>query len=268
MANNFSEDSNCVALYKFESSALVTDSIGGNTLTLDSTGGVEVPEADLVKYKEGSASIEFEGANTEWCEIADANLDVGFPFKSGSGVVISFCTWLYLDTRINGIFYEIIHKGYPDQMSFSLQINDGGHVSFLATYNGTTYNTAVHQSVLQAGRWYHIGVVYDGGTEAMLIRIWDDTVGAIHGVDYTANLGNTGFAATGEITFGCYKSFQYDVNPLTGNLDEFVIFKDILTADEIDEIRIGNYGFLPPVIAGIAARPIKRFVDLEIRKNG
>ena len=33
MANDFSSDSNCVALWRFESGALTADSIGTNTLT-------------------------------------------------------------------------------------------------------------------------------------------------------------------------------------------------------------------------------------------
>jgi hypothetical protein len=78
MANDFSGDSNCVALYNFESGALTTDSKGTNTLTNINT----VQES--VDSKQGSGSADFEYADAECLKIDDGDLDAGYPFKTGS----------------------------------------------------------------------------------------------------------------------------------------------------------------------------------------
>ena len=88
MANDFSGDTNCVALYRFENGALTTDTKGTNTLNV--SGGS--PEADTVNYQEGSASCLFDAAAHDAFSIADGSLDAGFPLKDGDAVGdISVC---------------------------------------------------------------------------------------------------------------------------------------------------------------------------------
>ena len=60
MANDFSGDSNCVALWRFENGALTADSKGTNTLTDVNTVG-----SDTVDYKEGSGCADFEATASE-----------------------------------------------------------------------------------------------------------------------------------------------------------------------------------------------------------
>ncbi len=78
MANDFSGDSNCVALWSFDKGALTTDSIGDNTLTDNNTVGT-----DAVDYKEGDQCASFKKTDSEFFSITDANLDNGFPLKTG-----------------------------------------------------------------------------------------------------------------------------------------------------------------------------------------
>ena len=78
MANDFSGDGACVALWRFESGALTTDSIGTNTLTDVNTVGTETTD-----YQEGSACADIERDNSELFSIDDTDLDSGFPYKSG-----------------------------------------------------------------------------------------------------------------------------------------------------------------------------------------
>ena len=87
MANDFSGDSNCKALWRFESGALTTDTIGSNTLTDYNTVG-----EDTTNHMEGSCAADFEKSNSEHFVITDANLDSGFPLKSGdTNKKISIC---------------------------------------------------------------------------------------------------------------------------------------------------------------------------------
>ena len=56
MANDFTNDANCKALWNFDDGALTTDSKGTNTLT---NSGVT---ADTVDFKEGNASGDFKAS--------------------------------------------------------------------------------------------------------------------------------------------------------------------------------------------------------------
>lgn len=90
MANDFSADERCKALWKFESGALTTDSEGTNTLVASASP----PTADTTNYREGAASALFTSADSQCYSIADASLDSGFPWKNGeSNLDGSFCFW-------------------------------------------------------------------------------------------------------------------------------------------------------------------------------
>ena len=104
--SGFSTDSNCVALYKFESGALTTDSKGGNTLVL----GGGSPVADAVDYKEGAACVDFELGDSDYYTVADGDLDAAFPFKNGgSETAISVCFWVKI---INSYSFLGLWLGY------------------------------------------------------------------------------------------------------------------------------------------------------------
>ena len=94
MANDFSGDPNCVALWRFENGALIADSIGSNTLTDVNTVGTDTSD-----FKEGAACADFERSSLEYFYINDANLDSDYPFKSGdTNKKISFCEWFKLES--------------------------------------------------------------------------------------------------------------------------------------------------------------------------
>ncbi|GAH13633.1 unnamed protein product, partial [marine sediment metagenome] len=91
MANDFTYDDYCVALYRFESGALTADSFGGNTLT-NNNGVAE----DLVNFKEGECSADLELSSSQYFSISDDDLDSGFPCKDEEGTNRSFtiCGWI------------------------------------------------------------------------------------------------------------------------------------------------------------------------------
>ena len=94
MANDFSSDANCVALWKLDNGASTTDSKGTNTLT-----NVNVVTNDAVNQQEGDACGDFELDSSQCLTITDANLDAGFPLKNGDATkIISLCAWCYLES--------------------------------------------------------------------------------------------------------------------------------------------------------------------------
>ena len=242
MANNFSDDSNCKALWKFENGALGTDSKGTNTLTVS---GVD---ADTSDYKEGSCSAEFVRINSDYAYITDANLDAGYPLKNGdSNKKISVCFWFKCpsDPDEAGYIYskyDTVNNKRTFAISADWSVN---RVIVWIGYNsGASGESIGHASSITTDRWYHVGVTYQDSDKSYRIRIWDDTAQAILGSDATGNTTNNiniedattaiGHRNDGARVFG-------------GNLDELVVFDDILSTDEIDAIRAGTYGAVTAV---------------------
>ncbi|MCK5015643.1 MAG: hypothetical protein KAS32_01110 [Candidatus Peribacteraceae bacterium] len=246
MANDFSSDSNCKALWKFESGALTTDSKGGNTLTDYNTCGT-----DGADYKEGSQSVDL--TPSEALYITDANLDSGFPLKnSDTNKIISIATWFKLDAQ--SVYDGIVSKYASGIRSFILGCGaTATNLSWYTGYNnGDSFEEDVLFSSLVTGRWYHIGIAYnnsgstvdsipDKGYRAVL---WDDTAGDYHASTSTGTMTNAinvedaGLCIGSWLTSGAPTS-TYCIN---GHIDETVIFDDVLTTTEIDQIRAGTYG--------------------------
>ena len=251
MGNNFSADSNCKALWRFEDGALVTDSKGGNTLEALGT-----PVVDTENYKEGAASVELPSIG-DFLRIADADLDAGFPLKNGDTTKdFSLCAWAYLTTQPANSRTVYRKKGTN---TMSLQVifywSDPNIVLRLAlSSNGTAWtNNYNHASGMSLNQWYHIGVTYDGGDYSYRLRVWDESAQQILGTDLVGT-GIDPFVGNGEVTLSAN-----DVSTFwnwIGNLDEVVVFNDVLTVNEIDQIRAGTYGAggnVVPLAAVIAA---------------
>jgi len=239
MANDFSGDGNCVALYKFESGAFVTDSAGSNDLTNSNT-----VQEDSIYYKEGSQSAYFSDANDEKFFITDANLDSGFPLKSGeTNRSFSICFWVRpTDDTFN---HGVIGKHEFNEGGFYLYIPNT-LTPTLRIYGSASWGQYSHASALTLEQWYHIGITYDYSDDSYRIRIWDDTAGSILGSD------KTGTAATTEVTNNTfYVGMAEGTRELDGNLDEVVVFNDVLSTDEIDQIRAGTYGAAGPAMPAI-----------------
>ena len=107
MANDFTDDPNCVALWRFESGAVpfLADSIGTNEPLVDYGTVAE----DTVNYKEGACSADFGGSQS--FHIDDADLDAGFPIKNGdTNKKVSVCGW-YRPDVITGDSRGVFAKG-------------------------------------------------------------------------------------------------------------------------------------------------------------
>lgn len=242
MANDFT-DPRCVALWRFEDGALETDSKGTNTLT-----PINTPAADLADFKEGAASVVLTNAANKYFTIADASLDAGFPLKSGDATKkVSYCFWYKVST--NGSWRNIFGKWNVTGNKRSLLVaNDNGTLRILLGIDGTTYQTVVPGLTIATNIWYHIAIVIDGVAKTMVVRVWNDTTGAIV-LTYSGTFTNALYVT--DCAFNIGYDGNYSTTSPDGKYDEFVVFDSLLSATEIDKIRAGTYGVYEYAPAGI-----------------
>ena len=233
--NDFTGDANCKALWNMDvATGILTDSIGGNTLT--DVGNVQ---QDTVDFQQGDAAADFipiDGFN-----VADADLDAGFPFKNGDTTKkISMCFWFKSDLASHN-FVTIFSKWRSGKKSWAALVNGNRVTMGIGYNNGITsdWSSVETNTVIQQSQWYHVGITYDDADRSWRIRVWDEDASLVQETTGTApqniNIEDS-HIDIGSITGGS----NWD-----GLIDELVVFNDILTADEIDEIRQGIYGAGP-----------------------
>jgi hypothetical protein len=238
VGNKFATDPNCVALWRFEPNKLTVDSIKTNKLT-----DVNAVDVNTVDFKEGAGAAQFSRNNGEYFTISDANLSSGFPFKNGtSNSKISLCFWVKFDSL--SPWQYIISKNVSAKYGFGLTKTSADKLELFIGFNGgVSAEVLVHDSTLQAGRWYHVGVTFDNVSKAYRIRIWDATANAVLGTDKTGTAVHNVVTDTGSVYIGRPGGLgQHNSWNLDGLLDEFAVFNDILTTTDIDKIRQGTYG--------------------------
>jgi len=247
MANDFSGDSNCVALYNLESGALTTDSKGSNTLT-----DVNTVAANTTQYKQGAASADFETSSTERLYRTDANLSTDFPFKSGqSNNLMSVCFWAQFEAVTTGATYLVCkYAALDNQRSWAIKQYSSGNILASFGYGTSSYtDIEVPDLVCNVGGWYHFGFTYNNTNGAYWLRVYDEDADTVYELTGTFANYSTFTVGAAAFTLGSRSdgSGYHD-----GELDEVVVFNDILTADEIDDIRNGVYGAGSAVSGSIA----------------
>ena len=236
MANDFSGDANCVALYNFANGDFTTDSIGGNTLTDNNAVGVEA-----VDFKTADQCADFNGTD-EFFSVADGDLDAGFPFKSGdTHKKISVCFWMKIGSLDATSQYQVSKYSTADaDRSWAAYIvGTSDWFKMIIGYNsGASFQAYDTFHALVTGRWYHVGVRFQDSDKSFTFRIWDDTASSVI-LDFDDNFTQNIWIDDADFCIGARESGS---SYFDGLLDEVVIFKDILTDAEIDEIRAGTYG--------------------------
>jgi hypothetical protein len=239
MANDFSGDANCAALWRMESGALITDSKSTNTLTDHNT------VQDAPSFKEGANAAYFVRPNSECLYIADASLSAGFPLKSGDSVkIISFAFWFQYKA-ISSTFRPMITKwdSGGTLRCFLLGIIDATnkYLQLMVSTNGDDIAETINPfSGLTIDRWYHLGFTYVDSTKAWTARLWDDVLSSA--ADASGSLASSLFIGAAAFALAGYMSGGSPIAYGDCYLDEVVIFKDVLSSAEIDQIRSGTYG--------------------------
>jgi hypothetical protein len=237
MANDFSDDANCVALFKFDNNA--NDSKGGNDLT-----AVNSPSYDSGDKKEGSYSADLEESSTQYFTIADGDLDAGFPGKSGtSEQSFSICLWVKVESTAHGAGLVSKYVYSSDERTYLVYVSNvpAGELRFIIGYSGgVSYTTLAFDTALSTGIWYHIAAVYDASDNSMKLRVWDDNAGALLDSNATGTADGNMSPDSAPLEVG--RAYESDSYTFDGKIDEVVIFKDVLSDSKIDQIRAGSYG--------------------------
>lgn len=267
MANVFSTDLDCIAVYRFENAALTVDSQGSNTLT--NSGAA----ANVADYQEGAACVDIVESESDYMECADADLDSGFPGKSGeSHNFLSVGCWFKLRSWGEEAEAPICGKWFTGySLSWSLYVystGDAHSIRIKWSTDGGAANTSIGIGSLSLNVWYHVVVTLNAVNDRVYIRLWDDSGETVSTVTET---GENVIIAPETLSFQIGRFYSYVLGTYDGYIDELAIFKDELTADEIDAIRQGNYGdhiFLSgranavAALTGELAGPIGMCVDM------
>jgi len=235
MANDFSTDPHCIALWSFEddSAGPIYDSQGLNHLT---NSGVS---SDTSDFKEGFASGLFVAASDDYMVIADANLDSGFPCKNGESNKSFSCAFWAKFTITTGFSQFVAFKGSPEKLSFLINLTSS-KIGINTSSDGDSWTDGYwHDTALVKDIWYHVGITYDATDDSYRVRVWDDNAGAILGTDKTGTLADV-FISDAPFYIGDNSTYY----PLDARLDEFVLFNDVLSIGEIDAIRETTFPFI------------------------
>jgi hypothetical protein len=235
MANNFSSEASVKALWRFESGALTTDSKGANSLAAHNT-----PAEDGADYKEGACAVALVTADSDYFNVPDANLDAGFPFKSGDTTKLMSVCLHFKGTSFATSNRHLIGKWHENaKRSWILTVTSGGQLRLYYSSDGSTTNY-YSMLTLTANRWYHIGFAIDGVNKLFYCKVVDATTGTAY--TYTASLSTVIAATDSDLQIGCvYDSSSNPKEFLSGKLDEIVVFNRLIAFSEMDKIRLGTY---------------------------
>lgn len=268
MANDFSADSNCVSVYRFENGALSTDSKGSNILT-----SVNTPIADTTNYREGSASTLLAEASDQYYERTNVNLSTGFPFKNDDTTLVMTCCFWHRTSFVEGYdeyrTYPIFSKGtnINSYEGPALFIDYNGRVWF--DWAGQTWSPVEYHSpvwnegewdpayytdiTLNTASWYHMSLSVDANAKEIHLRIYDVTGDTVidcpTNYEYyynTITLAGELIANSNAFRIGAQSDFDgsdfYNTSA-NGNIDEFVMFNRILSSSDMDKVRQGTYNY-------------------------
>jgi hypothetical protein len=246
MANDFTNDPSAKALWRFEPGALYTDSIGGNTLSEFGDDWTGCEEADGAgEYQEGSGALKTiysEFADLEYLGINDADLDAGFPLADGdTNKVISWAGWVYVVENNAGestpvYWFEKYHRltSTKRTMQFGWQ-ESSGEFRLVVFYDGGSQTIETTGAGLEVGKWYHIGLALDGVAKTYLIRCYDLTEDSA--ATFSGSISNELLITDGPVYIGRF---------MDARLDEFVVFDELKTAGDFDDMREGVFSLGAP----------------------
>jgi hypothetical protein len=249
LGNDFTADPDCVALWRFESDQLFADSIGSNTLSPATLAPTGEPSANITDYREGEASGDTQYG---YFRIDDASLDPGFPLKSGVATPqFSVAFWLKARTGFSqttgaGLFAKGAEAGaYAYSFAIGLWESAGAGTGMFRVNVGTTDGASLHihdvnlSKAIQRNRWYHVTATYQEVTSTsgtLTLYIYDSSDDTV--VTWTKTSPKVP-VLSGPLALGM---FRWNDSRFNGMLDEVVVFKDVLTPAEANQIRQGTYG--------------------------
>jgi hypothetical protein len=239
VGNNFATDPNCVALWRFEPDHLTMDSRGVNPLTNNGA------QSETLDVREGAGCANFKAGETDWMSIDDHDLSPNFPTKNGdTNFEMSVCFWMKPRTFPFGGTMISKYLLSTEDRSWRLFTEGSGSADLcvsLGTGTGGSFKKYAFDDpnqLLTAGHWYHVAFTYRDVDRTYHVRVWDATAGVLR-VDETGTATAHMAVTEAPLVLGSVPlMFDYSFD---GLLDEVVVFNDVVTTEEIDQIRLGTY---------------------------
>ena len=240
MANDFSSDASCKALWSFESGALSADSKGTNTLTASDPA----PAESTGDFKEGACCADFENDNNNWFYCNDADLDAGFPLKDGDTTKqITVGCWVKPESWGNDRYIWSKHISADGYRGLGLMLYYKLVKLYWCHNSGNSYyalnlNSDAGFPGLENGQWYWIGVAADGVAKTLTVLLYDLNADSIYKHTYT--LANELWVADTPFVIGNRGNLDtgYDFD---GLIDEVVVFNREMPTWEMLRIALGDF---------------------------
>jgi len=211
VVNDFSQDSSCIALYKFESGALEADSKGNCDLI---TSAVVADELDRV---EGISSGLFPAYEFASARILESRMPQDFPLKYGTdNQTFSFSLWVKFYNLSSNVSYVLSKYDYT--LCFVLYGTTSGFRVRVST-DGSNWTNLSHNSALEINTWYHIVFTKNANTNDWRIRVHD--LDGVLGTDATGIVGNLNLDES-SLDIGYHQTVGFE-----GKIDEFVVFNSL-----------------------------------------
>ncbi len=227
MGNDFTNDPDCVAVYRFEPGALHVDSKDGNDLTV----GVAAT-SDTVDFLEGAGCADFEAGSGQNYYRLDSSLSADFPGKNGT----------------TNITYSITFRAKAESFGFFPIICSKHGAFMLAAQQWELWTTGSGEvavpadaAMSQTGVWYFCALTVDSSGANVTMRHY------IYNLDADVLVSNrlTTMGGTGDARVTTNR-FRVGVEGggygyYDGKLDELTLWKRALSLDDIIGVQDGVY---------------------------
>jgi|GEM_PF-1947215 len=233
MANDFTQDGSCQALWRFESGYLSVDSKNSNNLTLSNV------QSNVSTYKEGGGCADFEKDNSAYCSIADGSLSANFPLKNGDSTktgAIAF--WIRPESALAEGLICGKYDTDNNKRSLGVSLTTSSRLRIYWGYNGGASQEYFDIPVtISATKFYHVVVSFDGVNKKLAAFVWDDTNSIFYAYKFSpANELNVADCDWTIARKPGATPWYYD-----GLIDELVVFNSPQNPFEANLLRAGNY---------------------------
>jgi hypothetical protein len=249
--NDFSTDGECFAVWAFNTVGNLGDDSKGTADLTNVTDHLAV--STNTTKREGATAADFDGLTPAYMTISDATWVLkGGPLNSSDATRdISIAFWFYPETVPSSPSYAYLFSKWDEansKESLALAITEvsGGRyvMARIATLSSGVMartNLGVH---VTAGNWYHVGFTYDDTDRSYALAVYDSVT------DSTSTMTGTLPDNVAVTDAAIYLGAPSDVSGsyFDGVLDAVVVFKDILTNEEIRQIR--NFTYKGPSTGG------------------
>ncbi len=141
----------------------------------------------------------------------------------------------------NGLYSKWNSVGNKKSIRIFVAYPTGAFNVHIGYNGGVSQETIYAAGSLVAGRFYHYAFTFDNSDKSWQLVVWDDT-GSTKIINTSGTATNNISVIDEQVAIGV--GYISNITPrmlFDGEIDEVVVFKDILTTTEIDEIRQGIY---------------------------